>query len=284
MKRIFSGTILLFRKIYYRLSGLEARSLYSQLCERNVELEFAKNENVNLMTIIQSLTQTRSNRLHPYISETIALATEDLTIRVVEESRASFERLKGIFSMFGSDKETRHSYAETYAELLFNFKNPSILEIGLGSTNGFPYGGLAPGGSIRAWRQAFPSALIVGVDIDPESVTAINEIGFVADQTSQDSLDRLKEHLQEYKEFDLIVDDGFHDAHANFRTLKTLLPLLSASGSYVIEDVHETLIDFWKLVSLTIPAEMEIRDLRSERPETDDNVLLIFRNYNSMGK
>jgi len=30
---------------------------------------------------------------------------------------------------------------------------------------------------------------------------------------------------------------------------------------------------------LTISADVEIRDLREERPETDDNILIIFRNF-----
>ena len=98
----------------------------------------------------------------------------------------------------------------------------------------------------------------------------------VVDQTSDDSLDAFVQEVGEYAPFDLIVDDGFHDPHANFRTLIKVFPLISESGAYVIEDVHQSMVDLWRLLSRSIDAEMEIRDLSAERPEADDNILLIF--------
>ena len=161
--------------------------------------------------------------------------------------------------------------------MLAEIETPNILEIGLGSINDYPYAGLPPGGSIQAWRAGAPNAVIVGADIDPAAVAAVSETGFVIDQTSDESLNQFVQNVAEYVPFDLIVDDGFHDPHANMRTLLRLLPLLSVRGAYVIEDVHESLLDLWVVMSRSIDAQFEVVDLRADRPGVDDNILLIFR-------
>lgn len=153
------------------------------------------------------------------------------------------------------------------------------MEIGVGSVNNFPYAGLAAGGALRAFRQRFKESKIVGVDIDPQSIEVITAEGFeghVVDQTSEDSLGNLKKTLANHAPFDLIIDDGFHDPHANVRTLKSLFELLSQDGTYVVEDVHETLIDFWKVIAVHLPGKMQILDMRESRPGVDDNILLLF--------
>jgi hypothetical protein len=184
-----------------------------------------------------------------------------------------------IFTEFGSDKDTRHSYGNIYVDLLSRFPQPKILEIGVGSINDFPYAGLAAGGALRAFRKRFQDSKIVGVDIDPQSIEAIKKDGFegyVADQTSETSLLNLKKILDSYASFDLIIDDGFHDPHANVRTLKSLFGLLSENGTYVVEDVHETLIDLWKVIAVHLPGKMQILDMRELKPGVDDNILLLF--------
>jgi demethylmacrocin O-methyltransferase len=182
-----------------------------------------------------------------------------------------------MFSKYGSDKESRHNYAGTYSYLLKGIDAPHILEIGLGSVNDYPYAGLAPGGSLQAWRAGALNAVIVGGDIDPEAVNAVSELAFVVDQTSSESLTDFASQISRYGPFDLIVDDGFHDPHANLRTLLHLFPLLNSNGSYVIEDVHESLLDLWKVMALAIDAELYIVDLRLDRPGVDDNILLVFK-------
>jgi hypothetical protein len=58
--------------------------------------------------------------------------------------------------------------------------------------------------------------------------------------------------------------------------LKILFNLLSDEGAYVVEDVHETLIDFWKVLSLGLPGKMSILDMRDIRPGEQDNILILF--------
>jgi hypothetical protein len=167
-----------------------------------------------------------------------------------------------------------------YLEILEKFESPRILEIGVGSINDFPYAGLAAGGALKGFRTKFPKATIVGIDIDPHSIEVLkadNFLGYVVDQTSDKSLIQNKLNLEKHGPYDLIIDDGFHDPHANIRTLKSYYSLLSENGTYVIEDVHESLIDFWKVIATHLPGIVNILDLRSNRPEVDDNILIIIR-------
>jgi hypothetical protein len=250
----------------------ELQALRSHLHSDETELEALRSH----IRSYETEQNTRKRRLHPYVQEAISILKLPALNSAPKIQPKENGNLTGLFTKYGSDKEDRHSYASTYSEILAEKSAPRILEIGLGSLNPFPYAGLAPGGSIRAWREGYPEAIIVGVDIDPDAVSAIDEVGFVADQTSDDSLDELIVKLEDFAPFDLIVDDGFHDPHANVRTLVKLFSLLSQTGSYVIEDVHESLVDLWELMAQNLPGRLEVRDLRDQRPESDDNILLIF--------
>jgi SAM-dependent methyltransferase len=191
------------------------------------------------------------------------------------------ETSPSIFTEYGSDKDTRHSYGNIYLDLLKGIANPRILEIGVGSINNYPYAGLPAGGALKAFRRIFKDATIVGVDIDPDSIEIIKAEGFpgfIVDQTSEESLIESKSVLEAFGPFDLIVDDGFHDPHANIRTLKKLFSLLSENGTYVVEDVHESLIDFWNSISIHLPGQIQILDMRELRPGVDDNILILITN------
>ena len=169
----------------------------------------------------------RGTRIHAFVNEALSLVPT--SIEVLDEiPEVDSHRLKGEFRKYGSDKEDRHSYAWVYSALLGENLEPKILEIGLGSLNGFPYGGLAPGGSMKAWRGGYPQATIVG------------------------------------------------DPHANMRTLLNLYPCVKPGGSYVIEDVHYSLINFWRAIGISLPGRMTIYDLRNQRRDCDDNILLVF--------
>jgi hypothetical protein len=287
-----------FKRAWLRVSGREAHGLYrelvatketlatrdgelaatrSELATRAGELAATRNSVEVLTSQLNHSRHSRETRIHPYVSEALAIASKNSRTTSTYKSQATTNDLEGTFSKYGSDKESRHSYALTYSEILQGSHNPHILEVGLGSLNGFPYGGLPPGGSIKAWREAYPTSLIVGADIDEEAVASISEIGMVVDQTSDESLEAFVEKIQEYAPFDLIIDDGFHDPHANLRTLLKVFPLISDTGAYVIEDIHNSLVDFWKVIGSTHDSHLEIRDLSAERPDTDDNILLIFR-------
>jgi hypothetical protein len=130
---------------------------------------------------------------------------------------------------------------------------------------------------MKAWREFSPNSLLVGIDIDIEAVNEIDEHGFVMDQTSSESIDSaFKGLIALQPKFNLIIDDGFHDPHANIRTYLSFYNLLLDDGTYVIEDVHSSLIPFWTLLALSLPGKMKVIDLSALRKETDDNFLILF--------
>jgi hypothetical protein len=273
------------RKIWERILGIEARRLWNELTNTRNELTNTRNELTNTRNELTNTrneltkTQQRQNRIHPYVAEALSL------VAPVHQNLRKFSSKNdtgsSIFTEFGSDKDTKHSYGHVYIELLEKFAKPRILEIGVGSINlnKYSYAGLPAGGALKAFRKRFNEAAIIGVDIDPESIEIIRAEGFegfVVDQTSDESLTRSMNILNELDPFDLILDDGFHDPHANVRTLKKFFSLLSDDGTYVIEDVHESLIDFWKTISIHLPGKVEILDMRELRPGVDDNILILI--------
>ena len=269
-----------------RLSGAEAKYWRQELArlqeEQRIELAEKDSSIQELQDLVQELNlqkEARGSRLHPFVSEAMNLVADRLPHDQLKYPTGDENpsELGEYFIAFGSDKETRHSYGETYEELIKSSDAlaPRILEIGLGSLNAFAYAGLPPGGSLKAWRTRYPSGVAVGMDIDPESVAAVEQPAFVVDQTSDVSLASASRRLAEFGSFDLIVDDGFHDPHANVRTLLALFKHLKPGGHYVVEDIHESLIDFWRVVGPFLPGDSHVLDLRAQRPECDDNVLFI---------
>jgi hypothetical protein len=241
---------------------------------------------LNYIQFNENPVNNREKRLHPFIAESLKLVTANNTSLsgFVETNELSTttrsQELATILNKNGSDKSTRHSYEKVYAEILDKFESPKVLEIGLGSTNSFPYAGLNPGGSIKSWREFKPTATIFGADIDYEAVSSIQETGIQVDQTSEMSLINLKKEItKKCSTVNLIIDDGFHDPHANFRSLYTLFEILSEDGYYVVEDVHASLIEFWLICSQFLPGFMKILDYRGQRPGVEDNILIIFRKH-----
>lgn len=142
----------------------------------------------------------------------------------------------------GSDKGPRcHHYTPLY-EILFSEpeRYARILEVGIGSNdadmpfNMGPDG--VPGASLRAWRQYFTNAEIVGADLDARVLFEEDRIRTLrVDQTDPDSVDRLFALVGDG--FDLIVDDGCHTLRANRTLFECAFARLKPGGTFVIEDV-----------------------------------------------
>jgi len=127
------------------------------------------------------------------------------------------------------DKAKYHCYDEFYPDLLekyLNKENLTILEIGT-----------YYGGSILLWEELFPTAKIYTIDwnfnnlkvnLDRENITKIK-----ISQTDP----KLKEILKDVK-FDIIIDDGSHQAPDQIGTFELLSNQLNDGGVYVIEDIY----------------------------------------------
>lgn len=154
--------------------------------------------------------------------------------------------LAQIFNSYGSDKDI-NGYTGLYHTLFYRMKNDPIqlLEIGIGtmipnapsSMVGYGLGDYKPGASLRSWRDFFPNAQIVGVDIQPDTQFVEDRIRtFLCNSadtaTSQELLTSLN------TQFDIIIDDGSHHHDNQLSTLKNFFPAVKANGIYIIEDIY----------------------------------------------
>lgn len=168
--------------------------------------------------------------------------------------------LPELFTFYGSDKNTRHSYGPVYERLLMPIRDTAaaILELGV-----------LGGGSVRAWQQFFPNAVVVGIDNNPDLTKfKLERVELhTGDVTDADTLNRILGD----REFDLIVDDASHWDHDQNKSWEILWPRVKIGGYYVIEDVQ------WVHQQAHLTGlGAEVLNLNSERANSHDNVLAIF--------
>jgi hypothetical protein len=134
----------------------------------------------------------------------------------------------------GTDKQGTHSYTDAYEQQLGHLRQEAItlLEIGIGG-----YADPAVGGaSLRMWKEYFPRARIIGVDIYDKSSLAEDRIEIErGDQSDPEFLSAL---AAKYGPFDVIVDDGSHVCEHVIASFNALFPHLKLDGIYAIEDLQ----------------------------------------------
>ncbi len=119
-------------------------------------------------------------------------------------------------------------YLPIYEELLAPLRSTefSMLELGVWK-----------GDSLTMWRDAFPGATIVGVDLNPPQLDLGPRVRVITgDQSDAGLLARVRaEHAPEG--FALIIDDASHIGEVSARSLQALYrEHLRPGGLYVIED------------------------------------------------
>jgi hypothetical protein len=168
--------------------------------------------------------------------------------------------LSELFERYGTDK-VRNGYTEMYETLLdpVRYAPLRILEIGIGTLNpeafgsmvGFHGEGYSPGGSLRAFRDYCPHAMILGLDIqeDTQFYEARIETG-ICDST--DALDVAKFFARRRDDlFDLVIDDGGHWPAMQIATLTNFHSKVRGGGFYVIEDINgeeSYVFHFWEAI------------------------------------
>lgn len=144
------------------------------------------------------------------------------------------ESLDELAVRHGSDKWGSHHYTPHYDAHFSARRNEAIklFEIGIGGYDD-PQAG---GGSLRMWRDYFRQASIVGLDFFDKSPHAGERIRvYQGDQSDAALLERIS---REAGPFDIVVDDGSHENAHVAASFRTLFPLLSPGGLYVVEDVQ----------------------------------------------
>lgn len=153
--------------------------------------------------------------------------------------------LDELMNKYGSDK-ARNGYVPMYHSFLKHMRHEPVelLEIGIGtmipgvasSMVGYSLPGYAPGGSLRAWRDYFPTGMIMGIDVQPDTQFLEDRIQTaLADSSSKEQLDRVLGD----RTFDVIIDDGLHYDETQVKTMENLWHRVRPGGYYVIEDITE---------------------------------------------
>ena len=125
----------------------------------------------------------------------------------------------------GCDKMSNHSYGGAY-ELLFPDEDRGevklVMEVGV-----------ADGSCLLAWRDIFPNATIVGMDIHHSDKAHGDRIEFhIGDQRSKTDCERATAGRQ----FDMILEDATHKLDNTLLTLFWLWPFVKPGGIYVVEE------------------------------------------------
>ena len=145
-----------------------------------------------------------------------------------------------------------HGYTPYYNELFLGKAVKRVLEVGI-----------AGGGSLRMWEEFFKDAEIYGLDINRNWLVNEGRIkSFYCDQGNADSLRNAM--TQTGGSFDLIVEDGSHEAAHQILTAVTLVPFLAPGGIYIIEDLCHP-----EEVVPHLPFAVEVKDFRLHRLSDD---------------
>jgi hypothetical protein len=171
--------------------------------------------------------------------------------------------LRQLIDIYGSDKNV-NQYTPIYHSIFNQLRNNDInlLEIGIGtmipevpsSMVGYGLGNYKPGASLKSFRDFFPNGKIYGGDVQKDCMFEEERIKtFLFDSTKLEECDAALGDLQ----FDIIIDDGLHEAHAQLNTFSNLFPRLNSGGYYFIEDIapHNPLYEQWEKIFNEIHCE-----------------------------
>ena len=117
-------------------------------------------------------------------------------------------------------------FIQLYEKYFSSLKNSKINILEIGVENG---------DSLRIWREYFTNANICGIDIDKKDFKIDNVDILQGDQSNHAFLLSL---INTYKKFDIIIDDGSHQAKHIITSFNFLFPYLSDTGIYVVEDLQ----------------------------------------------
>jgi len=175
-------------------------------------------------------------------------------------------KLQQIGLKHNTDKAFFHKYLDFYEKHLPkpSFKG-RLLEIGV-----------MDGASLLMWREYYPDAEIVGVDIDSKSHLEIDHVVILQLDAT------VPEQMKDLGYFDVIIDDGSHmtkDQQASFEWL--YYNQLTPGGIYVLEDLHTSLMPSYvnsKLTTLEYlkKSKLKVKYYRRD-PDVADSMTCIIK-------
>ena len=130
---------------------------------------------------------------------------------------------------FGTDKASlHHNYLNFYETFFAPLRQEplTLLEIGV-----------FQGASLRTWREYFPNATIIGVDIQL-TCKRFESDDIAIELADQSNLEHLAHIAAKHGPFDIVVEDGSHMWEHQITTLRALFPFVKNGGHYVVEDLQ----------------------------------------------
>lgn len=216
-------------------------------------------------SVLTGLLLSSINRMPSYFDELIGEVTQGAPEKpkhieqlVSGDFASNSSKLRNLFQKYESDKHT-HKYEDIYCRLFENFEAVTlVVEIGIGTNNervvshmGRQHKG--SGGSLRAFRDYFPNARVIGLDIDREALFQEERIStFFFDQNG--STNQLRELGVDNSSVDLFIDDGLHLFGANVKGLIHGLRSVKEGGWIAIEDLTDGALGAWRLISIALNA------------------------------
>lgn len=194
-----------------------------------------------------------------------------------------------VMTRHGSDKGRGiHNYTAIYSALFGTLHDQPllILELGLGTNNMNLTSNMGaegkPGASLRGWRDLFPRALVYGADIDRGILFEEDRIKtFYCDQLDSLAIRNLWSQPDLQSGMDIIIDDGLHTFDANTSFLDGSLEHLRPGGVYIIEDIHQNMIERWHNQLETIYSkqfpnhDFALLEVPNSSNQSDNNLLII---------
>jgi hypothetical protein len=199
----------------------------------------------------------------PKVTPTFVLETTFTNPNQVRRS----DQLRQLLNGYSSDKAYTHSYHHFYANIFESTENVlNILEVGIGTNNLDVLSTMGPNGkpgaSLRAFRDFFLNANVVGCDVDKRILFKEERIEtFWVDQVNVNGFNEIPAETT----FDLMIDDGLHSPHANLNTLRYFISKIRVGGWIVIEDIGPQTLVIWMLCSKIIGERFNSHIFRSSK-------------------
>jgi len=244
------------------------------------------NKSDNLRKVLQ---QMKNGRNHP---DGYNPVWNQYTVSYDEQKRNILDIL---CEKYGSDKGyceytgqhvfpwNPHNYTDHYHELFGHCRQyiQNVLECGLGTNNTQFKSNMTetgmPGASLRIWRDYFPIANIVGLDIDGSVLFTEERIQtYQCDQTDTQQVFDTLYNLD--RQFDIIIDDGLHEFEAGFLFFHVASKFLTPNGVYIIEDVKEhDFRTYKKILGSNDKYFVKFIELERDDEQVHDNNLIVIR-------
>jgi demethylmacrocin O-methyltransferase len=185
-----------------------------------------------IKTLLENNFSPKSYEIVRSINRSVRTKIKDIKRHAT--SRIFAGNLTELAKLHETDKWGSHWYVPHYERHFKDLRRKKlrILEIGVGG-----YANPSAGGaSLRMWKDYFPKSSIYSLDIFDKS--SLEEGRIKIFRGSQNDPDFLRKVIEEMGGLDIVIDDGSHINEHVVTSFRTLFPLLSENGIYVIEDTQ----------------------------------------------